>query len=318
MMPNIIQNIKKFIYKLNYLIRLYYRWKYFSTYAILFKITISFMEVYTMYFADYHIHTSFSTDSTAPMPEMIERAISLGLKEIMITDHMDIAFPGHDMPFMINYSEYSDMINLYKVIYQKQIDVLIGVEMGLQSHIVRDARMFTEFNPFDFVIGSTHVVDGIDVSDAKYFEGKTKNEAFTRYFESVLENAKLHDCYNVYGHLDYINRYGNYTDKSLNYYDYKEIIDEILKVLVDKGKGLDINTSGYRYGFERTNPQFEIVKHFKELGGEIITVGSDAHRPEGIAEHFDDAYKMIKEAGFKSITTFRDKKPKMVDIKKIM
>ncbi|MEA4972601.1 MAG: histidinol-phosphatase HisJ family protein [Candidatus Metalachnospira sp.] len=271
-----------------------------------------------MYFADYHIHTSFSSDSTATMQEMIEKAISLGLKEIMITDHMDIAFPSHDMLFTLNYSEYSDMINLYKVLYQKKIDVLIGVEMGLQSHIVRDARMFTEYNPFDFVIGSTHVVDGLDISKAGFFVGKTKNEAYMRYFESVLENAKLHDCYNVYGHIDYINRYSNYEDNSLNYDDYKEIIDEILKVLVDKGKGLDINTSGFRYGFERTNPQFEIVKRFKELGGEIVTVGSDAHRPEGIAEHFDDAYKMLKAAGFKAIASYRNKKPTMVDIKNFM
>lgn len=271
-----------------------------------------------MYFADYHIHTDFSSDSSAPMQEMVLKAISLGLKEIMITDHMDIAFPSHDMLFTLEYSEYSDMINLYKVIYQKQIDVLIGVEMGLQNHIVRDARMFTEFNPFDFVIGSTHVIDGVDVSDSKFFEGKSKKEAYTEYFENVLENAKLHDCYNVYGHLDYINRYSNYDDNSLNYTDYKEVIDEILKVLVSKGKGLDINTSGYRYGLERTNPQFEIVKRFKELGGEIVTVGSDAHTPDGIAAHFGDAYKMLNEAGFKSIASFRNKKPTMVDIKKFM
>ena len=82
-----------------------------------------------MFFADYHIHTSFSSDSTSEMPKMIEKAIDLGLKEIMITDHMDIGFPSHDMLFTLNYSDYSDAVNLYKVLYKDRIDVLIGVEM---------------------------------------------------------------------------------------------------------------------------------------------------------------------------------------------
>ncbi|MCD8035944.1 MAG: histidinol-phosphatase HisJ family protein, partial [Clostridiales bacterium] len=265
--------------------------------------------------SDYHVHTKFSTDSSAEMTDMIDKAVSLGLSEIMFTDHMDIDFPDKNMPFSLYYPDYSEAINLNKVIYMKKINVFIGVEMGLQKHIVRDARMFTEFNPFDFVIGSTHVVDGIDVSYPEFFEGKTKKEAYTQYFESVLENAKFHDCYNVYGHLDYINRYAPYDDNSLEYIDYREIIDEILKVLVDKGKGLDVNTSGYRYGIVRPYPQLDILKRFKELGGEIITVGSDAHRPEDIADHFDNAYEIIRAAGFKAIASFRNKKASFVDLK---
>lgn len=268
-----------------------------------------------MIYSDYHVHSKFSTDSKAEMTDMIEKAIKLGLKEIMFTDHMDIGFPDKELPFILYYPDYSEAINLYKVLYMKKIDVLIGVEMGLQKHIVRDARMFTEFNPFDFVIGSTHVVNGIDLSDPKFYEGKTKKQAYTEYFETVLENAKLHDCYNVYGHIDYVNRYAPYDDKSFTYDEYKEIIDEILKVLVDKGKGLDVNTSGYRYGIGRPYPRIEILKRFKELGGEIITVGSDAHRPEDIADHFDEAYDIIKAAGFKAITSFRNKKPTFIDLK---
>ena len=268
-----------------------------------------------MIYSDYHVHTKFSTDSQADMTDMIDKAVSLGLKEIMFTDHMDIDFPDRNMPFCLYYPDYSEAVNLYKVLYMKKIDVLIGVEMGLQKHIVMEARMFTEFNPFDFVIGSTHVIEGLDVSDPKFFEGKTKKQAYTEYFESVLENAKLHNCYNVYGHLDYVNRYAPYEDKSIDYADYADVIDEILKVLVNKGKGLDVNTSGYRYGIGRPYPQGAILKRFKELGGEIITVGSDAHRSEDIADHFEDAYKIIKEAGFKAIASFRNKKPQFVDIK---
>lgn len=268
-----------------------------------------------MIYSDYHLHTNFSSDSKAEMTAMIDKAVELGLKEIMFTDHMDIDFPDKSMPFTLFYPDYSEAVNLYKVLYMKKIDVLIGVEMGLQKHIVMEARMFTEFNPFDFVIGSVHVINGIDVSDPEFFNGQSKEQAYLKYFEAVLENLELHDCYNVVGHLDYVNRHAPYPDKSVNYSDYKNIIDEILRVLVKKGKGLDINTSGYRYGESRCYPQFVIVKRFKELGGEIITVGSDAHSPEFIADHFEDAYNMIKEAGFKAIASFRNKNAKFIDIK---
>ncbi|GFI62452.1 histidinol-phosphatase [Clostridiales bacterium] len=268
-----------------------------------------------MIYSDYHVHTKFSTDSSAEMKDMIEKAISLGLKEIMFTDHMDIDFPDKNMPFSLYYPDYSEAINLYKVLYMNKIDVLAGVEMGLQKHITQEARMFTEYNPFDFVIGSSHVVDGIDVSYPEYFEGRTKEEAYIKYFESVLENVKLHDCYNVYGHIDYVNRYAPYEDKSINYFDYKEIIDEILKVLSDKGKGLEVNTSGYRYGLDRPYPQLEILKSFQNLGGEIITVGSDAHRAEDIAYRFSDAYDIIKASGFKAIASFRNKEAIFIDLK---
>ena len=268
-----------------------------------------------MVYSDYHVHTEFSTDSTAEMEDMIKAAVSKGLKEIMFTDHMDIDFPDKNMPFVLYYPDYSETVNLYKVLYMKNIDVLIGVEMGLQKHIVREAAMFTEYNPFDFVIGSIHVIDGVDVSDKNFFDGKTKTEAFTEYFENVLLNVKLHDCYNVLGHLDYISRYAPYDDKEVHYSEYSDIIDEILKTLVSKGKGLEVNTSGFRYGIGHPYPQLEILKRFNELGGKIVTVGSDAHSPEYIADHFDDACAMIKEAGFKTIASFIKKQPTFIKIK---
>lgn len=268
-----------------------------------------------MIYSDYHVHTKFSSDSTAEMADMINKAVKLGLKEIMFTDHMDIDFPDRNMPFCLYYPEYSEAINLYKVLYLNKIDVLAGVEMGLQKHIVREADMFTQYNPFDFVIGSTHVIDGVDVSQKEFFDGLSKKEAYTKYFESVLENAMLHNCYNVYGHLDYVNRHAPYEDNSVNYGDYRDVIDEILKTLVEKGKGLDVNTSGYRYGAGRPYPQMDILKHFRELGGEIITIGSDAHRPDDIAYRFGDAYEYVKAAGFKAIASFRNKQPEFIDLK---
>ncbi len=169
-------------------------------------------------------------------------------------------------------------------------------------------------NHYDFVIASSHVVDKCDLCTNDFFEGKTKFMAYLGYFADVLNNVKTCDFFSVYGHIDFINRYGNYADKKMVYGDYKFITDEILKTLIEKGKGIEINTSGYRYGLGHTHPQFELVKRYKELGGEIITVGSDAHVPEDIAKDFDKAYKMLEEAGFKYLTLFTDKKPEFVKI----
>ncbi|MCI1931048.1 MAG: histidinol-phosphatase HisJ family protein, partial [Clostridia bacterium] len=146
----------------------------------------------------------------------------------------------------------------------------------------------------------------------EFFEGKSKHQAYTDYFEEVLSNVKNYDFFNVYGHIDFINRYGSYEDKTMDYYEFKSLTDEILKTIISKGKGIEINTSGYRYGLGHPHPQFELIKRYKELGGEIITVGSDAHKPEQITFKFDKAYEMLKEAGFKYITLFTDRKPEFV------
>ena len=164
------------------------------------------------------------------------------------------------------------------------------------------------------LIGSSHIINGNDPYYPEFWEGKSIKEAVMSYFEAILRNVTTYENYDVYGHLDYINRYSHYEDNSLEYKDYSDIIDEILKVLVSKGKGLDINTSGYRYGLGRTNPQLDIVKRFKELGGEIVTVGSDAHKPEDVGAYFAEAYAMLKEAGFKYTASFRNKKATMVKL----
>ena len=100
----------------------------------------------------------------------------------------------------------------------------------------------------------------------------------------------------------------------MDYNEFKPITDKILKALIEKEKGIEINTSGFKYGLNHTHPQFPIVKRYKELGGKIITVGSDAHRPEQITFKFDVAYRMLKEAGFDEISLFREKKPIFVKI----
>ncbi|MBQ4347331.1 MAG: histidinol-phosphatase HisJ family protein [Firmicutes bacterium] len=266
-----------------------------------------------MYRADYHMHTNFSSDSDTPMESMIQKSIELGLSEIAITDHVDFDYPDEDFPFLIDYSEYMPVFTKLKEKYSGQINILFGVEIGLQAHIENEIKNLCAENDFDFIIGSTHCADKFDLCAPDFFEGKTKSEAYNRYFENILESIRQYPQFNVYGHLDAVNRYGIYGDNSLNYSEHKEITDYIFRELISRGKGIEINTSGLRYGVGDVHPGFEMVKRYRELGGEILTIGSDAHKPENIAQDFGEAYTLAKEAGFKAITIFRNKKPVFMD-----
>ena len=141
-----------------------------------------------------------------------------------------------------------------------------------------------------------------------------KKTAYELYFTEMLKNINTIDKFCVYGHIDFISRYGIYKDNSLKYRDYSDLIDEVLKTLINKNKGIEINTSGYRYKLNQTYPQYDILKRYKELGGEIITIGSDAHTPDYVGDHFEVAYEMLVKSGFKYITRFKNLKPSFTAI----
>ena len=143
----------------------------------------------------------------------------------------------------------------------------------------------------------------------EYFYGKVEDEAYLEYFESILDNLAVFDCFDVYGHLDYIVRYGPNTNKFYSYEKYKDILDKILRTIIQKGKGIEINTGGFKYGLGHPNPTEEILTRYRELGGEIITIGADAHTPEHIAFDFHKIPQLLTDCGFRYYTVFKERKP---------
>ena len=267
-----------------------------------------------MFYADYHTHSSFSSDSSTPLEENIITAVNLGLKEIAVTDHIDFDYPDPEFPFLFDYEKYACEISRLKEKYNGQIVIRTGVEIGIQPHVYGLIEELACRNYYDFIIGSTHCVDKFDLCTDEFFKGKSKHEAYAGYFKDVLNNVKNTDFFNVYGHIDFINRYGGFKDRTMDYGKFSFITDEILKTLIEKGKGIEINTSGFRYGLGHCHPQAELVKRYRELGGEIITVGSDAHVPKDIAADFDKAYHVLRKCGFKYITIFENRKPSFIKI----
>lgn len=269
-----------------------------------------------MILTDYHVHSHFSNDAgaAANMEGMVRRAIKLGLRELAITDHRDYMPYGSFLEMCADLEASRAEWMRLKEKYFKDITMLLGIEIGIAPAQGREIEKLLTKYPFDFVIGSSHdPPTGISYYYAGYFKDKPKHSAYDEFFRHTLDNIRSTDGYDVYGHLDYIFRYSSmynvYPDNSLCYRDHSEIIDEILRELISRGKGIELNTSGYKYGLDTIHPQPEILKRYRELGGEIITIGSDAHAPQEIGNGFDRAEAILKDCGFRTYTRFRDRKP---------
>ncbi|MCM1251600.1 MAG: histidinol-phosphatase HisJ family protein [Clostridium sp.] len=258
--------------------------------------------------ADYHMHSSFSGDSDSPMEEMILQGIRIGLTHMCFTEHQDFDFPvSEQFPagfFEINPDSYLYDFLKYREKYADKIALGFGVELGLQPHLSKKNAAFAKAHDYDFIIASSHLCNRQDPGFPEFYEGKSEKEAFREYFESILENLKFFSNFDVYGHLDYIVRYAPNQDKNYSYEQYRDIIDAILEKLIADGKGIEVNTAGLSKGLKDVHPCRAVIRRYKELGGEIITVGSDAHRPEHIAAHFDKAAAVLSECGFRYYCTF--------------
>lgn len=274
--------------------------------------------IYNMIKADFHNHSSFSGDSEANMADMATAAISAGLDTLCITEHYDLDYPT-DQGTPPHYFEFD--ADAYRARYEEvrdslngKITLLWGVEMGLQPHIADEITSYVNQHPFDFVIGSSHLTHGIDLYYKGFYEGRPEDDAYREYFESILENIEVCKDFDVYGHLDYAVRYGPNQNRYFTYDKFADILDAILKKLIEMGKGLEINTKGILVGMGEANPSREILKHYKSYGGEIITCGSDAHDPAHIGYKFDEATDILKECGFKYYTIFKERKPEFIKL----
>lgn len=271
-----------------------------------------------MQLSDYHVHSSFSTDSTTPPEEVVKAAIEGKITNLCFTDHIDLMYPEDESLFVFDVKEYFETMTGLRDKYASEINLGIGMELGLRNEpdvfrVIKDRCDELSKEPFDFIIGSTHIYDYADPYYKKFWEDKDPFKRILEYYEATLFNISNYDCYDVYGHLDYVTRYmpeSHHYEQS----SYIELIEAILKTLIAKGKGIEINTSSLNKGFDSPNPNLSIIKLYKELGGEIITLGSDAHSPENLCTHFDVALEILKEAGFKSYTIFKNRKPSFIPL----
>ena len=255
---------------------------------------------------DYHMHTTVSFDAKGTPEEMVAAAVKAGLKEICFTDHIDYEIGVEKQTMVFDTEAYNAAYD--HLVESAGLKIRRGMEFGLKRYNQADLRRDLQRRHFDFVLGSVHFVDEVDIYWKPFWVDKTVEQAYMRYLEETLECVRVHDDYDVLGHLTYICKSPENPDRIPIYYkDYQEIGDEIMKILVSKGKGMEINTSGVdRCGDFLPTESF--FRRFKELGGEIVTIGSDAHDPSRVGQYSDRACQMMKDI-FGYVCTFEDRKP---------
>lgn len=266
---------------------------------------------------DSHVHTTFSGDGKASPEEQLDRAVALGLPGLTFTDHTDYDFPpvSENKKFNPDYfkfdsSEYWAKLPVLKEANRERMKLLIGVELGMQLSSIDKNRAFLAENEYDFVIGSIHVVDRMDPYFGSYWERfSSPEDGIRRYFTVMLENLEAFSDFDSLGHLDYIARYVKDPGFSYNCSDYLDLIKEILSFLIRHGKALELNTGGFRSPLGDSNPTEALVALYHDMGGRLITVGSDAHYTKHLGLCFDRAERILKSSGFKEYMVFKGRDP---------
>lgn len=249
---------------------------------------------------DCHVHTQFSTDSKMNIEDALKKASDLDMG-LILTEHMDLKYPIGGK-FIFNPEEYFKAYSRYR-----KNNLLLGVEMGIRVDCFEENKKLADSYQFDYIIGSVHVVDNIDIYESIFYDGRGKKTVYSQYLTAMLESIKTHDFIDCLGHIDYIARYARFDDKELYYGEFSDEIDEILKVLIKKEKAIEINTR--RIGEPKVvEALIQIYKRYYELGGRIVTIGSDSHIPEHIGENFGVAKDMADRCNLK-IVYYRERKP---------
>ncbi len=270
--------------------------------------------------ADYHTHCHFSTDSKADPESMAEAAMAKGLTHLCLTDHMDLNYPGTtpEQPlFVYDPEAYFQTLLPLKERCNNKLFLGLGAEFGLRpgrDDLCKDMYRLLNQYPFDFVLGSLHLLEDEDPFYPAYWETRTKKQVLDRYFNDLLTCIREFDGYDALGHLDYIIRYvpAAYSAKDYDTAEYKEILDEILRLLIQKDKALEINTKGLISGLSCFHPKLELVKRYLELGGELLTIGSDAHAPEFIATEYKKTEELLTSLGVRGYYAYEARKPKFI------
>lgn len=269
--------------------------------------------------ADYHVHTEFSDDSVYPMEDVVRDAVALGLEEICITDHVDYGVKadwdsGQEIrrrrgnPLAnVDYPRYIAKIEELRRRYGGQIAIRLGMEFGVQTHTIPQFQALFPRYPFDFIILSIHQVEDKEFWTQEFQEGRTQREYNQRYYEELLEVVRAYKDYSVLGHVDLIKRYDN-----AGIYPFEKvrpIIAEILKTAIADGKGIEVNTSSHRYGLTEPMPSADLLCLYRELGGSIVTIGSDSHAPAHLGAYLEEAKRLLRDLGFQSFCTYRRMEP---------
>ena len=275
--------------------------------------------------ADYHVHTEFSDDSVFALEDVCALAIERGIDEICITDHVDYdvrpdwdeyrrdpscakIFEGK-LSINVDYERYFPAIEAARERFAPMLAVKTGMEFGVQSHTAeRFHALFEQHaDAWDFIILSIHQVGNEEFWNGTFQKGRTQDEYNMQYYEEMLRVVQRFDDWSVLGHLDLIKRYdaaGPWPDENA-----RDIVAEIMKEAIRRGKGIELNTSSIRYGLSDLTPSEGILRLYRDLGGRVLSIGSDSHKPEHLGAHIPMMRERLQAIGFTEFCTFDHMEP---------
>ncbi len=274
--------------------------------------------------ADYHVHTAFSDDAEYPMEQVVLDAIELGLDEICFTDHVDYGIKRDwDDPKGITYRQsgenkwmamanveyeaYVAEIQRLQRQYRERITLKMGLEFGMQTTTIPKYRRLFARHPWDFILLSVHQIENKELWTQEFQYGRTQQEYQQRYYEEILALVQQYHDYSVLGHVDLIRRYDR---KGIYPFEKRRpVLTEILKTVIADGKGIEVNTSGYRYGLQDFMPSADILKLYHQLGGRVITIGSDSHQKQHLGAWIQETKGMLRRLGYREFCTFEQMQP---------
>jgi histidinol-phosphatase (PHP family) len=276
---------------------------------------VKYMEMIAMDFYDCHTHSTFSFDGKAALEEQCQAAMNKGLAGICLTEHFSV--DSRDVSFgVLDYENYHNTIDCLRRKFEGRLYIGRGLEIG-EPHLPQCSAALVKAlagMQLDFIIGSIHNIDGVKLRN--YMQGKSKEQLYTAYFKEILAMVETADI-DVIGHLDLVKLYGaigGYGDYA--FAEYRELLSAIMKCAIQRGIGLELNTAGWRKEAGQQYPAHKVLRLYKELGGRIITLGSNAHKGQDVGADFERAKELLLACGFNSCCYFVNRQPFYVSLRK--
>lgn len=253
---------------------------------------------------DSHLHTDLSPDSDVPIDVYAALAVERGIAELAITDHVD--FDPRDPAY--DYTSFADRERSVREAAERWaergVTIRFGAELTYNTSWEADLREHVAAHRYDFTIGSVHDWPGSPYAPgrvAAWTEGRTLDEIVTPYFEQVAAAARSR-LFDTIGHLDVVKRYLNPHIKPRDLAARPDLLEPVLRAVVESGTALEVNTSGLRHPVGETYPTAETVERYRAMGGRRVTVGSDAHGASMFGFGLEEGYRILARAEFQELT----------------
>jgi histidinol-phosphatase (PHP family) len=259
---------------------------------------------------DYHHHTNHSHDSKAIMEEVCKNAIKRGIKEVCFTEHFSLNPLANTYNYLV-FENYLEDIKMNQDQFQHHLTIKAGIEICEPHQLIEEYKKTLEPLKLDFILGSVHNINNMKLRT--FMANKEKNEVYRSYFSELYEMVSVADI-DIIAHLDLMKRYAISSYGNYEYGDYQELLEAILKKAIERSVGIEVNTSGLRGELKDTLPTFSIIRLYKQLGGELLTIGSDSHAAETVGAGLKEAYEIAREAGFKYVFRYEKRTPQAISL----